>query len=308
MNTPFPVDPVQTAIAIAYTNPKLIADSVMPRVPVGRELFKYKEHTLAESFTVPDTKVGRKSKTNQVSFTSKDKTDSTEDFGLEDPIPFSDIEQAPEGFDPLDHSTEYLTGLIGLGREIRTAGIIFDPATYGANNKKTLSGTGQWSDSASDPLLEILHALDKCIMRPNKMTIGRKAYTALATHPIIVKATNGNSGDSGMASRQAIAELLELDEINVGEGFVNLARKGQPVNMQRVWGNHVALTYIDATARPNSGTTFAFTAEYGTRISGAMFDKDIGAKGGQMNRVVESLKEVVAAPDLGFFLQDVIAA
>lgn len=307
MSTPFPVDPFRTAISIAYRNPTLIADSVLPRLSVGRELFKYQQHSLAESFTIPDSKVGRKSKPNQVSFTSTEKTNSTEDFALDDPIPFSDIDQAPDDFDPLSHSSEMLTNLILLDREVRTAGIVFDPAIYATANKKTLSGTGQWTDAASDPLAEILGALDKCIMRPNKMTIGRAAYTKLATHPVIVKATNNNSGDSGLASRQAIAELLELDEILVGEGWVNTARKGQTPNIQRVWGNHVALTYNDAMARPNNGTTFGFTAEYGTRTSGSLFDKDIGAKGGQMNRVVESVKEVISAPDLGYFLQNVIA-
>jgi len=308
MNSPFPVDPFQTAIAIAYNNRKLIADVVLPRVSVGSEQFKYLKHELADGFTIPDTKVGRKSKPNEVSFSATEKTESTEDYGLDDKIPGKDIDQAPANFDPLSHSTESLTNLIMLDREVRTANLVFNPSVYIAANKKTLSGNSQWSDFAnSDPLMELMTALDVPIMRPNKMTIGRKAYTKLAMHPIIVKATQGNSGDSGVATRQAIADLLELDEINVGEGWVNTARKGQTPNMQRVWGNHVALTYVDAMARPESGTTFGFTAEYGNRISGATPDGDIGLRGGVKNRVGESVKEIIAAPDLGYFLQNVIA-
>ncbi len=138
MNAPFPIDPHQTAIAIAYRNKKLIADSVLPRLPVSKKEFKYLEHTLAESFTIPDTKVGRKSAPNEVSFTAKEKTDSTEDFGLDDKIPFDDIEQATENFDPLGHSTESLTNLILLDREVRTAGLVFAAASYASDNKKTL--------------------------------------------------------------------------------------------------------------------------------------------------------------------------
>ena len=308
MNAPFPIDPHQTAIAIAYRNKKLIADSVLPRLPVSKKEFKYLEHTLAESFTIPDTKVGRKSAPNEVSFTAKEKTDSTEDFGLDDKIPFDDIEQATENFDPLGHSTESLTNLILLDREVRTAGLVFAAASYASDNKKTLSGTSQWSDfSNSKPLEELKYALDVPLMRPNVMTIGRLAYTKFSMHPDVVKAVNANSGDSGVAARQAIAAILELDEILVGEGFVNLAKKGQAVNIQRVWGNHVSLTYRDALARPTGAATFGFTAQYGDRISGAIPDADIGLNGGLKNRVGESVCEKIVAPDLGYFLQNVIA-
>ena len=308
MSGPFPIDPYQTAIAIAYRNKKLISDMVLPRIAVGKTEFKYKIHTLAESFTVPDTKVGRKSAPTEVSFTGTDKTESTEDFGLDDKLPQDDIDNAPDSFDPITHSTESLSNLVALDREIRVAGLVFNPEVYVTGQKKTLSGNSQWNDYAnSDPLTEIMNALDTPIMRPNVMTIGRKAVSKLAMHPIMVKAIHGNSGDKGIASRQQLADLLELDEINVGEGWVNTARKGQSPNMVRVWANHVSLTYIDVTARPESCMTFGFTAEYGHRISGAKPDGDIGLRGGMKNRVGESLKELVVAPDLGYLLQNVVA-
>lgn len=67
-NAPFPVQPYLTAIAIAYRNPVLIADEVLPRVPVGVQDFKYLKHNLADGFTIPDTKVGRRGKPNEVEF------------------------------------------------------------------------------------------------------------------------------------------------------------------------------------------------------------------------------------------------
>ncbi len=308
MNAPFPVDPFQTAIAIAYRNKKSIADMVLPRVPVGKQSFKYLKHDLAEGFTIPETKVGRKSAPTEASFSATEQTESVVDFALDDKIPQGDINDAPDNFDPQTHSTESLTNLITLDREVRVAGLVFDPTVYVAGQKKVLSGSSQWNDyAASDPLTEIMNALDVPIMRPNSMTIGRKAFTRLAMHPIIVKAVHGNSGDSGIASRQQLADLLELDEIHVGEGWVNTARKGQPANLVRVWGNHVSLTYIDSAARPESGATFGFTAEYGSRIAGAVPDGDVGMRGGIKNRVGESVKELITAPDLGYLLQNVVA-
>ena len=104
MPAPFPIDPHLTGIAIAYHNEGLIADSVLPRVSVGKESFKYQEYNLADNFTLPDTRVGRKSEPNQVEFGSTEKTASTEDYGLDDLIPYSDIANASENQDPEGHS------------------------------------------------------------------------------------------------------------------------------------------------------------------------------------------------------------
>src|SRR6478672_332567 len=143
---PFPIHPHYTAIAIAYRNKNLIADSVLPRVPVSKQAFTYMKHSLAEAFTIPDTKVGRTSKPNQVSFSATETTASTEDFGLEDPIPQRDIENQPDNYDVIGKSTEYLSNLILLDREKRCADLVFNAANYPAANKTQLAGGDQFSD------------------------------------------------------------------------------------------------------------------------------------------------------------------
>lgn len=303
---PFPINPELTAIAIAYRNTKLIADEVMPRSPVGKKEFKYLKHTLAEGFTLPNTLVGRTGKPNQVEFTASEETDSTEDFGLDDPVPQDDIANAPAGYDPLGRATEGLTELIALDREKRVADLIFATGTYAAANRLALSGSDQFSDFiGSDPIAVIMDALDAMVMRGNIAVIGRPAFSILQRHPKIVKAANRNSGDSGIATRQAIAELFELDEVLVGEGWINGAKKGQTASMSRVWGKHIALLYRDRVS-PNK-ITFGFTAEFGKRVAGSIPDSNIGLRGGQRVRVGESVKEVVTANDLGYFLQNVVA-
>ena len=308
MPAPFPITPALMAIAIAFRNAQMIADEVLPRVPVGKQEFKYMEHTMAEGFTVPDTKVGRRSKPNEVSFSATEKTGSTEDFGLDDPIPQSDIDNAPDNYDPLGRATEGIMNLVELDREVRVAGKVFNANTYGVNNKVTLAGTDQFSDFVdSDPLGVLTDALDAMIMRGNIMVIGRPAFSVLARHPQIVKAVHGNAGDSGIARRRDIADLLELEDILVGEARVNTARKGQPISLARTWGKHLALIHRDKTADNRSGVTFGVTAQFGKRISGSIPDKDIGLRGGQRVRAGESVQEVICAADLGYFVEDAVA-
>ena len=159
-NAPFPINPALTAIAIAYRNTRLIADQVLPRVPVGAQEFKYLKHDLAEGFTVPDTKVGRKSRINQVDFSATEETGATQDHGLEAPVPQRDIDNAPANYDPLGKASEQTTNLILLDREVRASNLLFNSANYAAGNKATLSGTSQWSHVDSNPMTAIMDALD----------------------------------------------------------------------------------------------------------------------------------------------------
>jgi hypothetical protein len=307
-DAPFPIIPELTAIAIAYRNPRLIADNILPRVPVGKKQFSYLVQTKAEGFTVPDTKVGRKSAPTKVEFTGTKTDSSTEDYGLDDPIPDDDIKNAPPGYDPIGRAVEGLTNLIALDREVRASALVFALNTYAAANRVTLAGNDQWSDFVnSDPIDDIMVGLDACIMRPNIMVIGRAAFTKLVMHPKMIKAVRGTAADAGIVSRQAVADLFELDEIQVGEGWLNTAKKGQAAVMARVWGKHCSLIYRDRLADTNRGTTFGFTAELGTRVSGSIPDPNIGLRGGQNVRVGESVKELVTASDLGYFLQNAVA-
>lgn len=305
---PFPVQAALTAVAIAYHNTRLIADEVLPRVSVGKQEFKYLKHTLEEGFTIPDTRVGRKSRPNEVSFSATEQTESTEDYALDDPIPQADLDNAPPNYNPRTRATEGIMNLIELDREVRTAGLVFDANQYGAANKITLSGTDQFSDFVnSDPIGTITDALDAMIMRANVMVIGRPVFSKLARHPEIVKAVHGNSGDAGIVQRRAIADLFELEDVLVGEAWVNTARKGQAASLSRTWGKHLSLIHRDTTAHTGNGATFGLTGQFGSRIAGSIPDKDIGMRGGERVRAGESVKELITAPDLGYFIQNAVA-
>lgn len=305
---PYPINAaVIAAIVIAYRNTKMIADSVLPRVLVGQQDFKYLAQNMADQFTVPDTRVGRKSQPNQVESVGTLTPATVFEYGLDEIVPVVDVMNAPEGVDPVANAAEFVMKLVTLDREVRAANTVFNAANH--VNKVTLSGTGQWSDYAnSDPVTAILTALDAPIMRPNVMTIGRAAWTKLILHPKVIDYVNGKGGTTGGVTREQLAAALELDEIQVGEAFVNTAKKGQAASFQRAWGKHCALTYREVPTDVSRSTTWGFTAQCGDRISDTTFSKDYGGlEGGYKTRAGERLNEIVSAPDLSYFFQNVIA-
>jgi hypothetical protein len=316
-NFPFPVQQQLTAIALAYTNRAYIADLVLPRIPVGSREFKWLQFNRDEMFTVPETMVGRKGVPNEVQFGGTEVAGFVKDYGLDDVVPNEDINSAPPGYDPLGRAVEGVTELIALDREKRVADLVFNSSTYPVANRATLSGTSQWSDyTNSDPYSAIMAALDGMLMRPNTAVIGRLAFSKLRVHPKITAAlapsSAGNSGtvDSAgaPATVQAVADLLELDQILVGESWINTAKPGQTATLTRVWGKHMAFMHLNpiASIRGNA-ISFGYTAEFGSRVSGTIPAPEVGLRGAQRVRVGESVNEIVAASDVGYLFSNVVA-
>jgi hypothetical protein len=305
--TPFPLLPYLTSIAVNYRNRALIADEVLPRVPVGKQLFRYKKFDIRDAFTIPDTKVGRTSAPAQVEFGATSVDSSTKDYALDNPIPQSDIDNAAgTGYDPEARGTEVTTNLILLDREVRAASLVFNANNYAAANKVTL--TNAWSDKTlGDPIGDINTALNSMVMRPNIMVVGNAVATALQTHPEILKAFYKNLGDAGIVPIDFVAQLFGLDAIYVGAGFLNTAKPGQTASVSRVWGKFASLIYRDSLVSADSGMSFGFTAQWGTRIAGRLQDQDLGMRGGVRIRVGESLAELISAPDLGYFFTNAAA-
>lgn len=319
---PFSVDPVLTAISIGYRNPQTarIADAVLPRAPVSAEKFKWTEYPIAEAFNTPDARVGRKGRVQQLEFGGDERTAEVEDYGLEAPIPYSDIEAAEEarargvsGFDPEGHATEMLTETLLNIREIRVAGLVHNPNTYAAGRKVALSGSDQFSDYAgSNPITVLKTGMESTLIYPpNVMVMGREVWSKLSSHPKIVNAVKGNLTNEGVVSQQALADLFAgegIQRILVGDAWSNAAKPGQAASLQRAWGKHIALLHINPMAMVEAGgITFGMTAEYGNRLVMRVEDKDVGLQGGVRIRNGERVKELIVAKDLGYFIQNAVA-
>lgn len=322
MNRPFPVDAALSAVAIGYRNSAAmrIADDVLPRLPVSAEKFKWTEYPLSEAFNVPDARVGRRGRVQQLEFGGTEQTATVEDFGLDTSIPYSDIQAAADArargdslHDPVMHSVAMLTDTIENIREVRVAQQVFALDTYASNKRITLSGTSQWSDyTNSDPITAIKTGMEATLVyTPNTMVMGRQVWSRLSSHPKIVNAVKGNVTNAGIVSREQLLELFAgegITRILIGDAFYNTAKPGQTPSLARAWGKHLALLHLNPMATvEQGGITFGFTAQYGSRIAGQMEDRDIGLQGGMRVRTGERVKELVVAKDVGYFFQNAVA-
>ena len=303
---PFTVDPRLTGIAIAYTNREFIADAVMPRISVGNQQFKWLEYNKADRFTVPNTLVGRKGTVNEVEFGATEKSGLVYDYGLDDVVPNDDIASAPEGYDPLGNATEVTTDLLLLDREIRVAAQVFNTSNHASNSG--LAAGDEWNDPDSNPIEQILDFLATPLMRPNTLVMSGACFDALATHPKIIKAVQGNSGDSGIATAQQIANLFSLRGIYYSRAIKNTVKPGQTFTAGQVWANKVAFLHLNPLARNTNGVfSWGYTAQWQDRVGMTMDEPKVGLRGAQRVRVGESVNEIVCGIDGGYLLTTVLA-
>ncbi len=314
---PFPINAAMTAITVNFRNPDVsfIADGVMPIVGVVNPRFKWTYFPPEQMFRVPNTLIGRKGIPEEVEFGGEERVDEVLDYALDNTIPITDITDAAAGrannvsnVDPEALAVQSMTHLMQIDREQRVAAMVQDAANYLPANQMPLAGAGKFSDPASDPIRVIQDALDSSFTgRFNIMVLNRRTLSALQRHPQIVKATHGNSGDAGIAARQAIAELFEISEILVGESFVETSRKGQTSAIEPVWGNNIALIHRNTLAGPDSPfPAWGWTAQFGTRVASSWEVRENGIEGARRMRVGWRVREVVSAPAAGYLIQNAI--
>lgn len=306
----FEQSPELTAIAIAYQNPAvaLINEQTLPVVGVGRTDFSYSKYADDHAlYTLPRMKTSPTSKVNRIQLASTRLTDSTYDNALSMPLSFYDSNRpADEPIKPEQAATEFLSGLVRLQREVEVAALVFDADSYATGCKEELTGGNQFDETTSVPLRVISDGLAAPLVRPNRLIFGPKAWKYFRTHADVVAAVLGNSGTKGLASREAVAQLFEVEMVLVGQGWVNTALPGETPVMTRVWANHIAAVYFDQAAARVGGMTFGATFRYGNFVAGTLPDPEMGLRGGQLVKVGESISPKIVASSAGYFWENAV--
>jgi hypothetical protein len=317
-NRPFVSNPAMTAIAIGYKNPAIayIADRALPRVDVPTESFKWLRYVDAEAFSVPETRIGRKGRLNEVEFSATEESGTVKTYGLKTVIPNSDIKAAAaqraaklSTYDPLLHHTAMLTELILLDRERRVAAMYQDSNNYDAGSVTTLANAADRFDVATGNPDDVIDAAlnGVFIVRPNTCAMGEQVWQKLRANVNLVKAIKGTTQADGKITVKEFSDYFEIPNVLIGAAWVNSARPGQAATMARCWGKHMSFTYIDPMARPEGGVTWGFSPAFGSRVAGTIPDPDVGLDGGEEIRVGERIDELVVAKKAGALILNAIS-
>jgi hypothetical protein len=257
------IDPILTEIArAAAVQSSPVADLLFPIVPVGARggriiSFGNEDFKLITSSRAP----GSATKRVQLGYSSS--TYYLTDYSLEGAVPIEVLQegQAVPGIDNARVAIGKVRNMMALEREKQCADLALNAASYGANNKLTLTGTDRWDDystSASDPIADIQAAREavrsQIGVRPNLLTLGPKVLTALRSHPKILDRLS-TATDRPPASLAQLAALLEIERVVEG-GMVY----HDGTAYVDVWGKYAHLAYTPPASLAEMGSpSFGYT-------------------------------------------------
>lgn len=326
--TPFPlISAALSGVAIRYAsinrdNRGYIADRVAPRRKVRSQLFRWYSSKLEEAFTVYDTQIDRLGQANEMTRGWTLTEDSTKDYAIREPVAYADEAEAAAQQIPFSlrqQATEDVVDQIQLGREIRVAQLTNSASSYlaGYSVDKTAA---KWSDFAnSDPVADVLDASSKMLIRPNVGVTNRRTADILQRHPKVAAALGGSQNSGIIYPLEAVARVMGLREIIVGDTLFQTSKRGQTLTTGNIWGNNFALHYQSATQADDRGMSvsgerskspdFLTTFQWGDWVSSekAFAPGDMGLYGGVKVLAGESVLERQVAPYAGFLFQNVVA-
>lgn len=306
------VDRILSNVSVKYRNEDLIWMRVLPVVPVSFRSDKYYEYAKEDVFKVPDDMVSPKAEPNQIDWKVTSKNYSVVDAALADYVPVEEVENADAPLQPLTDTTEFLTMLLQNAAENRAAAKVFAAANYPTGNKVQLSGTDQWSDSAnSDPIDDILVAMDAAFMRPNTLVLGNDVWVKLRAHPKILDAvkasTRFQASSGGLATVSEIASLFDVPNVLIGRARKVTSKEGQTATYGRIWGKHAALLWVPPGRLTTKSIAWAMTFVEQNFLTWRGFDGKRGVKGAHYLKVGWNYDHRIIASDVGYFIEDAVA-
>ena len=311
-NLPFEINPELTGIALAYRNNNYVADKVLPRVKVSKRLFEYNEYDKGSFLTVPKTEIGRKGEAETMELKSRLVPASCIDYSLKAEVPQVDVEeaQANNGVEnPIQDNTLLTVDGLKLAREKRVANLITTASNYGGNVtilSAAQENTFAYDESSFNAVFE--DVINKMAVAPNYAVVSQTGALKLQRHPdFLALYKNYNSDNRGRVPLDFIAKELGLKEIIVGSARLNTAKLGKTPVIENIWGDDMAFIYINPLAKPKAGLTFGMTAEASALTVQTYFDSDKGAKGLNIIRPVETLKEFIACSGCGYLIKNAFA-
>lgn len=295
-------------MSVQYANDMYIGEQIMPAVPVSKRSDDFAVYPKRERLAYPDDALGSRAEANELSETRSSDNYSVRDYGFQNFVSASTIENEDDAFDEMLDLIEAINEGIAFKREKRIAAIATTAANF-AGNTTALAGTSQWSDAGSDPIDDIQTARAAIWNgRGQTRVIGATSidvFNVLARHAKILDLLKYNR--SGLAKRAELAEIFGLDDILIGAAREDTANEGQTASYSRIWGKTFGV-YRVATRPSRRSAHFGSTFRLkGDPLTTEWFDPKVGKGGGYNGKVGVSEDHKVVAGDTAYLITAAIA-
>lgn len=307
-----PIDVTQMELLqqllIMYHNDEFIGTRVMPEIDTRSQLNgNYWEMDRENRTAYPDDQVGHGGRVepNELSQSRTQREYNLKTYSYKEFLEWHTVQNQAAPFDEvMDALFNVLYGL-QFKQEDRIAGVVFDASNYGTANKVTLAATDRFEDSQGDPMGVVDDAKASIWGGGGAgrlvLVCGRSVFKSLKFHNQLLHRVVGGSGmtNPAMLNQQAIAELLEVDELLVGAARKNTGTDASPT-FARMWTTtSMALVRVADNPSPKTAA-FGYTFSAYPIKNQMFWQPESGAAGVYMARGTMAYAAKVVAADTSY--------
>lgn len=240
------IDEALTSMALDYRPAEMIADLLFPIVPVNKQSGYFVEYGRADALRVPvDTSRAPGTEAKKITRSVGSGTYYCPNYALKTGVTAEDkANMSVINLQKLYNGrTQFLLDKLFLDWEVRVA----NKVTSGSNVGSYAAVNSVWSDiTNSNPLVNIWTAMDNVQdatgMKPNRIVFGEQAWREFRRNTNVRNLILGRDG-AGLVSRQATADLFEVQQVLVGGAYKNTGNEAQAESLGKVWGENVLVYY-----------------------------------------------------------------
>ncbi len=316
VNTPL----TNVSTSFAQSADSFIADRAFPVVPVSKQSDIYFEYDRSTWLVGGAEKRAPSTQSAGSGYTVSEATYRCDVWALHKDVDDhvranSDVPLAPDA-----DATRWVTENMLITKEQQWAADHFVTGKWTSElaGNATASSTQFifWDRSDSVPIQDIRAA--KTTMqaltgkRPNRLVVTRDVWNVLQDNQEIVDriGTGATTGQPALVTRNLVAQILELDEILVGEAIANTAQEGATESTGFIMADNALLVHTPSSPglmTPSAGYTFQWqglmgAGSMGTRIKRFRLDKE----GAERIEGEEAYDHKLVSADLGFFFLNCI--
>ena len=312
------VDRPLSQFALTYQNHKLIADSLAPIALVEDNSDLYFVRPIANKIRAQSPKIGLLDVAPEIETNVTTNSYKCQNYGY---IAKTAVQSEKAADVPLNIKQDAAmdcTDQLWLAREVRVASLLTTSGNYASANVQTLVGGTQWNAAtgAGDIFGNFETALGLVQPAPNSKLVAWMGYAVwqqIKNHPAVLDRVKfgGNNANPALTRMQALAEVIEVDEVVVGKAWQIATNPGQANAQTRVWGKHagiVAVPQYPSTRSLGFAQTFRWNqvGPSGVAIQ-TWYEPAPGLLGVNKYKVVHSDHEVIPANDAGSLILNAVA-
>ena len=258
------VDKLLSEMALGYRPEGFIADMVMPVVNVGKQSDLYAEFSRSDRLRRQNTSRAPGAEARVVTEDVGSGTYYAANYALKGRVPIEDRANADPIYQNMQAEGKVMLVMdhLMLDYEIRVASQVTSTSNVGSSSAVSSAWNG-----AGDPLGDMNQAIDNIHystgVRPNKAIFGVEAWKSFRRDSNVRNLIFGNNNGGGYPSTAQVAELLDLDSVEVGGAFRNTGGEGLDESLSSVWGDNVLIEYVPASPnreRPSFAYSFRWSA------------------------------------------------